>query len=323
MIPLSLDNLYPLVFQNAVVAIAVTDSEGKFINVNPAWCEFMGYSAEEALTLKVKDVTPEEDQDTSSKSFVYLTEERGRSIRKQRRYQRKDGSVFLSDLHVAGLFDDNGEVIGLIAVFVNIDKQIQAEQIQAQLLNNMELINQELSEANKELEKLARHDTLTGLYNRRVLDDILHREGLRSQRTKRGFGIAIADIDNFKHINDTYGHDCGDTVLKELSHIFLNGIRTTDTTGRWGGEEFLFIFPETSCQGALIVIERIRSTIEALTLNCGEKEIKITCTIGLSYHHGDIETKNMIEEADKALYEGKRSGKNKVVCYQDICSLEE
>ncbi|MDD2229704.1 MAG: diguanylate cyclase [Candidatus Cloacimonetes bacterium] len=318
-----LEAIYSRIFQNAVVAIGVTDSTGKYISVNPTWCNLLGYSAEEALSLNVNDVTPDEDKSSSIISFSYLKEEKGRSIRKQRRYQKKDGTIFWADLYVSALFGDDGEVQGLLGVFVDIDKQFQAEQAQKLMLHNMEQMNQELSNANTELQKLARHDTLTGLYNRRVLEDILTRESMRSQRTKRGFGIAIADIDDFKHVNDTYGHECGDKVLKELSRIFLKGIRTTDTMGRWGGEEFLFIFTETSCQGALIVIERIRKKVELLTLKCRDNEIKTTCTVGLSYHHGDLGTKDMIAEADKALYEGKRSGKNKVVCFQEVCSLEE
>ncbi|PKN72691.1 MAG: PAS domain S-box protein [Candidatus Cloacimonetes bacterium HGW-Cloacimonetes-3] len=318
--PMHLNDLHSRIFQSAVVAIGVTDPEGNYILTNPTWSELLGYSAEEALSLKVSDVTPEEDRHNSISSFEYLKQEQGRSIRKSRRYQRKDGSIFWADLYVSALFDEDDSIIGILGVFVDIDKQIIAEQTQKEMMDNLEQLNHQLNEANITLKHLARRDTLTGLYNRRVLEEVLGKENNRTMRTKRGFGIAIADVDNFKQINDTYGHDCGDIVLKELSAIFLKGIRATDTMGRWGGEEFLFVFPETSCQGAMIVIDRIRSKVERMNLKCGGMNIKVTCTIGLSYHHGEMGTKDMINEADKALYQGKRCGKNKVVCFQDVCT---
>ncbi len=320
MLPINVESLYSQIFLNAVVAIGVTDKNGKYIIVNPTWCELLGYSAEEALNLNISDVTPEEDRGNSITSFTFLKSEKGNHIRKQRRYKRKDGSIFWADLHASALYDTADNVIGLLGVFVNIDKQVQAEQVQKQLMSNMEDVNKKLNLANDDLKRLSRQDTLTGLYNRRVLEEVLEKESNRSQRTKRGFGIAIADIDNFKHVNDTYGHDCGDLVLKELAKVFLKGIRSTDTMGRWGGEEFLFIFPETTCQGAMIVIERIRSQVEALKLEYNGQPIKVSTTIGLSYHHGDAESAVMITEADKALYKGKHNGKNQVLCYQDSCT---
>lgn len=318
--PLNLKALHSRIFQSAVVAIGVTNPEGKYIIVNPTWCEMLGYSADEAKSLHVADVTPVEDRNSSKTSFEYLKQEKGRSIRKSRRYQRKDGSIFWADLYVSALYNDDDSIFGILGVFVDIDKQMKAEQAQKEMLANLELLNHQLHEANVTLKHLARRDTLTGLYNRRVLEEVLTNESSRTMRTKRGFGIAIADIDNFKHINDTYGHDCGDIVLKELSTIFLKGIRNTDTMGRWGGEEFLFVFPETSCQGAMIVIDRIRSRVEKMNLMCSGLNIHVTCTIGLSYHHGELSTHEMIAEADRALYDGKRSGKNKVVCFQDVCT---
>lgn len=322
MISLKKEDLYSRIFFSAVVAIGVTDADGKYIIVNPTWCELLGYSAEEAMQLHVNDVTPEDDWDSSLISFEYLMSCKDRNLRKKRRYKRKDGSHFWADLHVSTLYDAQDKAIGLLGVFVNIDQQVKAEETQRNLLINLESLNTELSQVNTSLRHLARHDALTGLFNRRVLEEVLEKESNRYSRTKRGYGVAIADIDNFKQVNDTHGHDCGDLVLKELSQIFLDLIRNTDTVGRWGGEEFLFIFPETSCQGAMVVIERIRKQVEKSLLMYGGREISPTITIGLSYHSGDQSIDEIINEADKALYRGKKSGKNRVVCYQDVCTEE-
>lgn len=110
---------------------------------------------------------------------------------------------------MAPLLDDEGRIDGVIGMLVNIDRQVRAEQKQKEL--------------NRKLDVMARHDSLTGLYNRRAMERILDREQRRARRYSRGLAVAIADIDDFKKINDTYGHQCGDMVLKQLAELFSSG----------------------------------------------------------------------------------------------------
>jgi len=147
------------------------------------------------------------------------------------------------------------------------------------------------------------------------MEEMLNKEINRSLETKRGFAVGIADIDDFKKVNDTYGHDCGDFVLVKLTQSFLQKIRVTDSVCRWGGEEFLFLFPETIEQGAMIVVERIRKSIEELNIDYRGNLIKVTITIGVSFYNGqdNLDGKELVNRADKALYKGKSEGKNKVV----------
>lgn len=326
--------LYLRIFENAVVAIGVTDRNGDYILVNKAWCEFMGYSSQEAKTMNVQDITPPEDRETSQNAFDILMSGEQASIRKRRRYLRKDGSAFWADLYVSAIHDGQQNPTGVLGIFTNIDREVQAEHSQNELTGYLEKLNDdlqnahaamaqknaELQKAYSEMEQLARHDALTNLYNRRTLDDIIRSEIQRSIRTHRGFAIAIADIDNFKKINDGYGHDCGDYVLKTLALIFREQVRTTDTVGRWGGEEFLFIFPETTCEGARIVLERVRTTVEAHEFSFNNRSFRISITAGFSFHTSQFDADVITKEADNALYKGKNSGKNKVVCSQDECS---
>lgn len=302
---LPISHVYTKVFESSVVGIGITDLDGNYVMVNPAWCEFMGYTLEEATKLNVRDITMPEERRQSDNSFKKIIDKEVTSIRKTRRYLRKDGTCFWSDLHVSALSADDGSVIGVIGMMVNIDRQVRAENYQKEL--------------NRQLSKLARHDTLTGLYNRRAMEDIMTREHKRAHRYKRGFAIAIADVDNFKIINDSYGHDCGDKVLQHMAETFLHWIRDTDTVGRWGGEEFLFVFSETSCEGTRIVADRIRNSLDNVAFTCGEHEFHISITIGFSYHLEQVSVDQMIHEADQALYKGKKSGKNQVVCFQDEC----
>ncbi len=323
MIPLKIEDLYTRIFDSAVVAIGVTDLAGHYIIVNRSWCDCLGYSAEEAKSLTVNDVTPPDDRSFSENNFHRLISGDTSGFRITRRYLCKDGTIIWADLHVSALRDEAGQIIGVLGVFVNIDKQVQAEGSLSELNDQLLKANLELQLALSDVQRLARHDALTGLYNRRVMEEALDKEIRRSVRSNRGYAVAIADIDNFKHINDTYGHNCGDRVLVEIVKVMRDAIRNTDLVGRWGGEEFFFLFTETSCQGAMIVAERIRTQIQDLTVLCGDYALKITITIGLSYHQGDCDQETITGEADQALYKGKKSGKNQCVCFQDVCTYEE
>ena len=168
---------------------------------------------------------------------------------------------------------------------------------------------------NRYLELLAKKDPLTGLSNRRDVMEKLEEEVLRFERLRTTFSIAIGDIDDFKHINDTYGHAAGDMVLREIADIFLASLRNMDRVARWGGEEFLIFLPNTSEDNAFGVLEKLRKKIEERVFKYKDKEFKITMTFGLCTFKEGISLNECIDMADKALYEGKNSGKNRVVVY--------
>ncbi|MDD3525206.1 MAG: diguanylate cyclase [Candidatus Cloacimonadaceae bacterium] len=316
---LKLESLYSTIFESTVAAIGITDLDGNYQNVNPAWCHYLGYTLQEALTLSIDDVTPPEDRVSSAANYQSLIQGVLPSLRLSRRYLRKNGSVFWADLHVSPIISAEKEIVGIVGVFVDIDRQIIAEQNLQELNAQLSLANIELQLAMQDLNRLARKDSLTHLYNRRVLMELMDKEISRASRSKQGLAVAIADLDNFKNINDTYGHETGDVALIELAKVLRSQIRTTDYVGRWGGEEFLFIFPETTCDGALIVIERVRKTVQKLQVMNGDNEIRITVSIGLSYHKEDYDSSVMIDEADQAMYRAKKMGKNRCEIYQGNC----
>lgn len=156
-------------------------------------------------------------------------------------------------------------------------------------------------------------DALTGLYNRRSLDVHLEREFLRAKRYKNDLSIAIIDIDFFKKINDTYGHLCGDYVLKEAAYLIMETFRKTDLIFRYGGEEFVALLTETPLEKALIPLERLRSRIENYPFKYNNTPIKITVSIGVNANKEDTETASeFLDSADKALYQAKNTGRNRV-----------
>lgn len=153
-------------------------------------------------------------------------------------------------------------------------------------------------------------DLLTNLLNRQGLQEKMKDEINRLSRNKKPFVISIADIDDFKRFNDKYGHDCGDSVLKAFANILKTSIRSQDHVGRWGGEEFLIILPETNLTGGLTVIEKIRKNIEDHSHKYKGRNYQITSSFGISEYRGEKDIHMVIKEADEALYVAKKRGKN-------------
>lgn len=169
-----------------------------------------------------------------------------------------------------------------------------------------------LIEANEQMTRLANTDQLTGIYNRRFMYTILESEKCRSGE-RRPYIIAILDIDNFKQINDRFGHLTGDRVLQDIVQIILGMIRTGDVVARWGGEEFLVLLPNTSLANGMAVMERVRQTLAGKVYESDGHEFQITLTIGLADSCGNQPIDEIISIADERLYKGKREGKNRVV----------
>ena len=194
-------------------------------------------------------------------------------------------------------------------------------QLNKEILNGIKMQEEleaskaELEEMNRRLYDRATKDVLTSLYNRRKMTDLIEYEYDRALRNRLPFSIIITDIDHFKKVNDTYGHDCGDEVLKEIAQTLMSLIRKQDQVGRWGGEEFLLLLPETDTKGALTLAEKIRSEIEQSSYHCSKTELKLTMTFGISSFSDEKTDKTVIKEADLALYDGKNNGRNRCIAY--------
>jgi len=175
--------------------------------------------------------------------------------------------------------------------------------------------NTALEQANARLDALATTDVLTNLPNHRGLQTLLEQECERARRFGRPLSLLFLDGDRFKQINDTYGHAAGDTVLRELGERARSVLRAGDTVGRFGGEEFLMLLPETGAQEAQVVAERLRSAVAACSLAAREVEggIAVTVSIGLgSYPTDGATASEILEQADQAMYWAKRLGRNQV-----------
>ena len=181
----------------------------------------------------------------------------------------------------------------------------------------------ELEDAKNQLDIIARTDELTKLPNRRDLREKIIQEANRAVRLRREFCFIFADIDKFKHINDTYGHNCGDVVLKTVANTLRNLLRKYDFIARWGGEEFLTMLPETGLDGATVVAERMRKAVESLKIIYGDTLIPVTITIGISLFDARLGVDRSIQLADQALYKGKNNGRNQVIIWDPKDTTEE
>ena len=172
--------------------------------------------------------------------------------------------------------------------------------------------NRELNDAVRTIEALVNVDSLTGVYNRRYLFGMLSQEVMRHRRTKAPFSVCIMDIDHFKQVNDVYGHQAGDEILREVACRVSEGLRSTDFFGRYGGEEFLMILLQTPLEGALVKAEKVRKEIRSLRFPNVSKTLKVTISIGVAEYRQGEDIDETLSRADKSLYSAKRTGRNRV-----------
>ncbi len=268
---------------DANVIISSTDCEGTITEVSEAFCKISGYSKEELIGQNHRIVRHPEYPDSL---YEQMWKEilQGHSWRGEMKNRRKDGSTYWVEAIVSPRYNEQNNVIGYMAVRQDITDK-------------------------KRIEELSITDALTGLYNRFKLDALFLVYLSLARRHGNPFSIIMLDIDNFKLVNDTYGHPVGDVLLKELSSLLKKSIRFEDSLGRWGGEEFLIILPSTPLAEALSLAELLKERTQKFDFSgVGHKTISLGVA---TFHQGDDE-KSIIIRADKALYQAKEKGRNRV-----------
>lgn len=170
-----------------------------------------------------------------------------------------------------------------------------------------------INKAAAALHQMASTDPLTQLKNRRSVTEAIRREESRVRRGQPHLSFILCDLDHFKAINDTRGHDMGDRVLRDVSRCLSEGVRDVDYLARWGGEEFLAVLPDTDTEGAKLVAERLRSKVNALRIAAADGTFQVSMTLGVATLLPGEDAEQTIARADTALYDGKRAGRNRVV----------
>jgi diguanylate cyclase (GGDEF)-like protein len=204
-----------------------------------------------------------------------------------------------------------------------LTKPINFSELEARVraMLRIKRLQDELEEKNRELERLSISDGLTGLYNHRHIHGLLHEEYERANRSHDPLTVAMFDLDRFKSVNDNYGHQAGDRVLQQFADILRNTARDIDRIGRYGGEEFMVILPETALREGAIFVERVRREVSRYAFVIGRDEpLYMTVSAGVAtYPHpmvGSPET--LVRLADEALYAAKAGGRNRIVRFDEL-----
>jgi diguanylate cyclase (GGDEF)-like protein/PAS domain S-box-containing protein len=263
--------------------LCTANMDGYFVELNDSWTHYLGYSLDELRAAPfVERVHPEDRERTEAESAGLF--EGGETLSFENRYQAKDGSWHW--LRWSSQLSPDESLIYARATDVTELKEVEAER--------EELLDQ--------VQDLARRDSLTGLPNRRALEEQLPQAMARARRSGEPLSVAILDIDHFKSYNDSHGHLAGDEVLRACAKAWDSALRGEDTIVRFGGEEFLVLLPDTAPEQAAEIVERLRRTTPM-----GQ-----TCSAGLALWDCEESIDDLLRRADEALYLAKASGRNQL-----------
>ena len=281
-----------LLAENAWEVIWTMDLDGKITYVSPAVERMRGITPEEAMRQSLDEIHPPESAASVADYYrqVFAAIEAGAEppmFRGENEYYRKDGSIMTGELQVIPHLDGSGKVIELIGVTRDISERKVFE---------------------AELRNLAVTDTLTGVWNRRHGTELLTAD-LSARRPGQALSLLMLDIDHFKTINDTFGHQAGDHVLIEIASRLRRSLRGSDMVARWGGEEFVVLLRDCALPDALRLAEDIRAAIAELPFGAMGS---LTVSVGVAEARASEDLTTWLERADQALYRAKRSGRNEV-----------
>jgi diguanylate cyclase (GGDEF)-like protein len=229
-------------------------------------------------------------------------------------YGRAEPRRSVASLGVVPLVRPEG-VVGAIVVEGDDVNRVRGESVRAlRLLGAIAAVSLESQFEYEEIERRARTDALTGLANRRHFEEQIERLLDECDRYGGPVSLVVADLDHFKQVNDSYGHDVGDVVLQHVAGLFKDGVRTVDIVTRYGGEEIACILPQTDLQGAREFAERMRRTIEGRSVVARSHTITVTCSLGVATYGGEhkVPRDQLFSSADRALYRSKQAGRNRV-----------
>jgi diguanylate cyclase (GGDEF)-like protein/PAS domain S-box-containing protein len=280
------------VFENAASGLAVINLQYGFERINQLLVEMLGYEAEDLVGRSVLDLTHPEDRAACQAGLENVIKTPGGTDRQEIRYLTRAGAAIWVDQAIRGLKSEQGTLEGLVFIASDITPRKELEQ---------------------KLHHLATTDPLTGINNRRQQLRLTEKEILRSRRYRQDLSLLVMDVDDFKAVNDRYGHAGGDQILREVAGIAVHELRDSDFLGRIGGEEFAATLVHSDLGQAMTTAERLRRAFERHQFRLDGETIQVTLSIGAAQldPSGDDLT-SLVNRADKAMYLAKSQGKNRV-----------
>ena len=281
-------------FTNAPIGIALIDMQGNWLQVNDSLCRILGHTREELKATTLHAITHPDDVTRDELSLSDLLGGRIPSYQVEKRYRHAFGHHRWVLLTVSLVRDQHGEPLYFMSQVQDISERKELATRQEYLID---------------------HDFLTGLFNRRRFQEELAREVERMSRYGAEGAVLMIDLDNFKEVNDTFGHKAGDDLLRGVAGALRHRMRHTDVLARVGGDEFAMLLPETDAEQARLVGDGVVKTLGRQVAVLGEQTIHVTASVGVALFDG-LRAAEVLEYADLAMYEAKEAGRNRVAVHR-------
>lgn len=288
------------IIDNSEDGIVAIDHRHTIILFNDGACQIFGYARDEVMGQHISILMPERfhlQHDLLIDDFGNGTKTARPASQRMRQTfgRRKDGSEFAASISIIKTGDGSSRSFAAVVRDISENKKTEDE-----------------------LLRLASTDPLTGAYNRREFTALADLEAQRSHRYGHPLSIMMLDLDHFKKLNDTYGHGAGDKALQRFTTICCNALRTVDIFGRWGGEEFVVLLPETDADSATVIAERLRKLTSQSILVYNDQRVQFTVSIGIAqYRPDELTVEGPLSRADSAVYDAKKAGRNQISVYRN------
>lgn len=281
--------------------------DGSITYVSPAVEAMRGISPREAMGQTIDQIHPPASAVISLGYFTELYERMAdgrppQEFRGELEYYRRDGSTVWTEVQVIPHLDEDGTLVEILGVTRDISERKRHEQ-------ELTEARDALAAANDRLRQLATTDELTGLWNRRHVGEHARRVFIQAERAASDVGVLLLDLDHFKAINDQFGHAVGDEALVAAAEVLRSEVRASDLVGRWGGEEFVVIAPDSPASATQLLAERLRGAFQA---RFGGMRPPLTASIGVTAWLPGDDLESALQRADEALYQAKAAGRNSV-----------
>ena len=305
------EKLYKSIFDASPDAIVMFDINYRILIASKSANEVLGFEGDCLVGENILQFFVDKESKRIEKNIRRVFNENNIGTTNYRGKKNNNSTIY--EVNSRAIKDENGNSINLVSIIRDVTQKVILEELLEAREKQYKELAKELERKNISLSERVSIDNLTGIKNRYYFDERIKEEVDLAKRQKVSFSLLLFDLDHFKHVNDNFGHDIGDKVLKRVTDAVSKIIRSYDIFARWGGEEFVVLMPNTTEAEAVPAAEKIRKTVEDISHPDIEK---ITISIGIAIWEVDDDVDQIFVKADKALYTAKNQGRNRVIVYK-------